>query len=108
MLFAFWNVADVIAKKKVLSSLFIVIGRCYCHIYSGRCYTTFHYIATHCIGQCYCQVADGIATYCYYCFVMADVIAQWQMEWPLQGGSDLSPGRCCSQGADGCSWVYLF
>ena len=55
-----------------------------------------------------CQVADGIATYCYYYSVMADVIAQWQMEWPLQGGSDLSPGRCYSQGADGCSWVYLF
>ena len=67
-------------------------------------------------------MADGIATYCYYCFVMADVISQcqrvkphifivviagvitqWQMEWPLQGGSDLSPGRCCSQGADGSS-----
>ena len=22
-----------------------------------------------------------------FLFVMADVIAQWQMEWPLQGGS---------------------
>ena len=44
----------------------------------------------------------------YLFVVMAGVIAQWQMEWPLQGGSDLSPGRCYSQGADVCSWVYLF
>ena len=52
-------------------------------------------------------VADGIATCCLFVYmfygqmllpcgrwnshflyiVMADVIAQWQMEWPLQGGS---------------------
>ena len=38
-----------------------------------------------CMGRCYCPVADGMATFCI--FVMADVIAQWQMEWPLQGVS---------------------
>ena len=31
----------------------------------------------------------------------ADVIAQWQMEWPLQGGCLKSTGRCCYQVADG-------
>ena len=40
--------------------------------------------------------------------MMADVIAQWQMEWPLQGGNELSTGRCYYQVADGCSWVELF
>ena len=38
-----------------------------------------------CMGRCYHPVADGMATFCI--FVMADVIAQWQMEWPLQGVS---------------------
>ena len=72
-------------------------------------------------------MADGIATYyfllfcqanvialwqmekphIFYCVVMADVIAQQQMEWPLRGGSVLSPGRHYSQGADGCSWVEI-
>ena len=47
------------------------------------------------MGRCYCPVADGMATICVY--VMADVIAQWQMEWPLQGVSaslqvDVVPG----------------
>ena len=37
------------------------------------------------MGRCYCPVADGMAT--IYVYVMADVIAQWQMEWPLQGVS---------------------
>ena len=82
MLFAFWNVADVVAKRKMLSSYFCVTGRCCCHIFCGRCYTTLHYVASYCIGWCYCQMADGIATYFYYYFVMADVIAQWQMEIP--------------------------
>ena len=31
-------------------------------------------------------VVNGIATILFL-FVMADVIAQWQMEWPLQGVS---------------------
>ena len=35
-----------------------------------------------CMGRCYCPVVDAMATFCI--FVMADVIAQWQMEWPLQ------------------------
>ena len=61
-----------------------------------------------CNGRCYCPVADGKDTHFLLFVVMAGVIAQWQMEWPLQGGSDLSPGRCYSQGADGCSWVCLF
>ena len=38
-----------------------------------------------CMGRCYCPVVDAMATFCI--FVMADVIAQWQMEWPLQGVS---------------------
>ena len=36
-------------------------------------------------------MADGIAKpyiIVLIIIVMADVIAQWQMEWPLQGGSD--------------------
>ena len=33
-------------------------------------------------GRCYCHVADGMATL----FVMADVIAKWQMELPLRVG----------------------
>ena len=43
------------------------------------------YVATFYVGWCYCQMADRIAT-CYLLYVvMAGVIAQWQMEWPLQG-----------------------
>ena len=38
-------------------------------------------------GRCYCQVADGMAT---LIIMLADVIAKWQMEWPLQGWSDFS------------------
>ena len=34
-------------------------------------------------GRCYCHVADGMAT---VYFVMADVIAKWQMELPLRVG----------------------
>ena len=37
-------------------------------------------------GRCYSPVAEGIATILFL-FVMADVIAQCQMEWPLQGVS---------------------
>ena len=32
-------------------------------------------------------MADRIATHFLLCVVMTDVIAQWQMEWPLQGVS---------------------
>ena len=46
------------------------------------------------MGRCYCPVADGIGN---FIVVRADVIAQWQMEWPLQGVR-FPPGRCCSQG----------
>ena len=55
----------------------------------------YHMIfAVYWIGWCYCQVADGIATTWWY---MADVIARWLMELPLQGGvwQMLWPaGRC--------------
>ena len=51
---------------------------------SGRWNSHILLICFHCcMGRCYCPVADGMATFCI--FVMADVIAQWQMEWPLQG-----------------------
>ena len=58
-------------------------------------------ICLYVLGRCYCLVADGIATFFVY-NVIADVIAQWQMEWPLQGVSgsllvDVVPreaGRC--------------
>ena len=40
-------------------------------------------------------MADGIAT---LIIVLADVIAKWQMEWPLQGWSI---GRCYCHVADG-------
>ena len=46
-------------------------------------------------GRCYCQVADGMAT---LIIMLADVIAKWQMEWPLQGWSG---GRCYCHVADG-------
>ena len=54
--------ADVIAKMSYL-------------YYNHQCWYLY--------GRCYCQVADGIAT---LVIVLADVIAKWQMEWPLQGG----------------------
>ena len=72
-------------------------------------------IATILIVWCYCLVADGIATCCliisfhgqmllscgrWNCHIYcceADIIVQWQMEWPLQGVR-LPPGRCCSWG----------
>ena len=56
------------------------------------------------MGRCYCPVRDGIAT--FFVLVMADVIAQCQMEWPLQGCECIPPGRCCSQGADGCGYLF--
>ena len=51
-------------------------------------------------------MADGIAkmSRCYIIttncltYYMADVIAMWQIEWPLQGGS---VGRCYCHVADG-------
>ena len=46
-------------------------------------------------GRCYCQVADGMAT---LIIMLADVIAKWQREWPLQGWS---VGRCYCHVADG-------
>ena len=52
--------ADVIAKMSYL-------------YYNHQCWYLY--------GRCYCQVADGIAT---LVIVLADVIAKWQMEWPLQ------------------------
>ena len=33
--------------------------------------------------------------------VLADVIAKWQMKYPLQGGGGISTGRCYYQVADG-------
>ena len=51
-----------------------------------------HYMMVH--GWCYCQVADGFATACRY---MADVIARWLLQLPLQvGGWQMlwSAGRC--------------
>ena len=52
-------------------------------------------------------MADGIAkmSWCYIIttncltYYMADVIAMWQMEWPLQGGS---VGRCYGPWAKLC------
>ena len=66
MLFAIWDVADVIATEEDGILLFLweadVIAIWCC----GRC-TTLQYVATHCIGWCYCQVADGIANHkCQY------------------------------------------
>ena len=52
-------------------------------------------------------MADGIAT-TFLFHVMAGVIAQLADRMATAGGSGLLPGRCYSQGADGCSWVYLF
>ena len=59
ILFAFWNVADVIAKGKMLSSYFCVIGRCYCHIFVEDIIPLF-IMLQH--------------------IVLADVIAKWKME----------------------------
>ena len=46
----------------------------------ATCYCLFFCL----LGRCYCPAANGIATILFL-FVMADVIAQWQMEWPLLG-----------------------
>ena len=55
-------------------------------------------------GRCYCQVADVIAPVFY---VMADVIAKRQMEFPLRAGDVL--GRCYNQvGRWNCHRVCLF
>ena len=43
-------------------------------------------------GRCYCQVADVKSLFTY---VMADVIAKWQMELPIRVGDVL--GRCYNQ-----------
>ena len=85
----------------------VVCGRCYNHIV----YT--------CLGWCYClwlwhmllPILPQILLWlmllprCHICIIttnvdicMADVIAKWQMEWPLQGWS---VGRCYCHVADG-------
>ena len=60
--------ADVIA-------LCLFYGRCYCHVVFGRCCCQFYVedVKPHIVFQLFATS------------VMADVIAQWQMEWPLQG-----------------------
>ena len=60
------------------------------------------------LGSCYYPVAGGIATIYFFLFVMAGVIAQWQMEWPLQGCECFPPGRFSSQGADGLGNLLKF
>ena len=94
--------------------LIYLIGRCYCQEVDGIPLLLADVIAN--------DVADVFTTrvYCNYFdrlmllpsgrwnshllldnkFSWADVIALWQMEWPLQGVR-FPPGRCCSQGADG-------
>ena len=100
--FLFWNVADVIAKRKMLSSYFLFWLADVIAIFLWKMlYHFFHYVTTHYIGWCYCQVADGIATYYYYYCVMADVIvsARWKSHnFLCDGRCILSPGRCYSQG----------
>ena len=82
--------ADVIA-------FYDYIGRCYCHVFIYIALPNMHITvveadviclvedgkSTFCesimCGRCYCQVADGIPPG----WRLADVIARWQMEWPL-------------------------
>ena len=54
----------------------MLLPRCHICIITTKCWYLY--------GRCFCQVADGIAT---LIIVLADVIAKWQMEWPLQGWS---------------------
>ena len=81
--------ADVIAFK--------CNGRCYCHVFIYIALTNMHLTVVkadvvclvedgkstfvRCIkcGRCYCKVANGIPPG----WRLADVIARWQMEWPL-------------------------
>ena len=69
------------------SCYFQFVGWCYCLcIVVGWCY---------CHGRCYCQSVWKMLNHMYLTFatsVMADVIAWWQMEWPLQG--DLADVIC--------------
>ena len=61
--------------------------------------TTTCYDLICCDGRWYCQ--DVLVLYYNHqllAYYMADVIAMWQMEWPLQGGS---VGRCYCHVADG-------
>ena len=58
MLFTFWNVADVIAKRKMLSS-YLCNWQMLLPYFCGRCYTT-------------CIMLQHV--------VLVDVIAKWQME----------------------------
>ena len=82
--------ADVIA-------FYDYIGRYYCHVFIYIALPNMHNTvveadviclvedgkSTFCesimCGRCYCQVADGIPPG----WRLADVIARWQMEWPL-------------------------
>ena len=64
MLFTFLECGRCYCQEEDVVLLFFVIDRCYCHIFCGRCCTTFCIMLQH--------------------VVLADVIAKWQMEWPLQ------------------------
>ena len=73
-----WFMTDVIVmvlRQMLLPSIRLFYGRCYCHIVLGRCYCP--YFMWRMLNHMYFQL---IAT-----SVMADVIARWQIEWPLQG-----------------------
>ena len=55
--------ADVIAYLLIMADVIAIIGRCYCQLCG--------------------DVKPNYLTFA--ASVMADVIAWWQMEWPLQG-----------------------
>ena len=67
--------ADVIANIASILLWLMLLPRCHICIITTNVDNLY--------GRCYCQLADGIAT---LIIVLADVIAKWQMEWPLQGG----------------------
>ena len=102
-------------------SSYFMSGRCYCHFTVADVYTTTVYLqllcwlmllpsgrwnghilsVVCCWGRCYCHVAGWNSHTFILCVVMADVIAQWQVEWPLQGVSVSLLVDVIPQGADG-------
>ena len=107
--FVAYHITTYVTKADVIACFnAFVIGWCYANV-CGRCYV--HVLQHKKIWLYYCHyVVDVITTraddfaslFCYWlmlmpmcgrwhshfflCDVVADVIAKWQMEWPLQGG----------------------
>ena len=111
-------------------------GRCYCHMrcdrgycHWGRCYPLI-FLNGRCCFHMVWKMLYHFSVCCNTLYwlmllpggrgnsqphiiviiidMLTDVIAQWQMEWPLHGVSELSTGKYYYQVADGWPWVELF